>query len=121
MSGHAGDLPYGIRLNGMTGAARGLPTDPTRLAELTERPPGAGPVGDAAGGAGDGSTHRASRGAPDRLRIVPRVLRDVPTRDLSVHVLGRTLPAPVALAPIGVPSIPRPDAEGAAARCPGRP
>ncbi|MFJ4771891.1 lactate 2-monooxygenase [Streptomyces uncialis] len=116
MSGHAADFQYEIYLNGMTGAVPRLPTDLTRLAELTEQRLGAGPVGYVAGGAGDGSTDRANREALDRLRIVPRVLRDVHARDLSTHVLGRTLPAPVALAPIGVLSILHPDAEGAAAR-----
>jgi isopentenyl diphosphate isomerase/L-lactate dehydrogenase-like FMN-dependent dehydrogenase len=44
------------------------------------------------------------------------MLRDVHERDLSVRVLGRCLPAPLALAPVGVLSIMHPDAEPAAAR-----
>lgn len=44
------------------------------------------------------------------------MLRDVRERDLSVTVLGRRLPAPLALAPIGVLSIMHPEAERAAAR-----
>ncbi|MFF2848003.1 lactate 2-monooxygenase [Streptomyces sp. NPDC058001] len=116
MTTHWADFQYEIYLNGMTGAVPRLPTDLSRLEELTERRLGPGAVGYVAGSAGNGSTARANRAALDRLRIVPRVLRDVHERDLSVDVLGRTLPAPLALAPVGVLSIMHPDAEPAAAR-----
>ena len=55
-----------------------------------------------AGGAGAERTVAANRAAFDRWRIVPRVLRDVSARDISVTLLGRRLPAPLLLAPIGV-------------------
>ncbi|MFJ6835884.1 lactate 2-monooxygenase [Streptomyces sp. NPDC091209] len=116
MAKHWADFQYEIYLNGMTGAVPRLPTDLTRLEELTEQRLGPGPVGYVAGSAGNGSTARANRDALDRRRIVPRMLRDVHERDLSVEVLGRSLPAPLALAPIGVLSIMHPDAECAAAR-----
>ncbi|MGI5484081.1 lactate 2-monooxygenase [Streptomyces lavendofoliae] len=116
MAKHWADFQYEIYLNGMTGAVPRLPTDLTRLEELTERRLGPGPVGYVAGGAGNGSTAAANRAALERRRIVPRVLRDVHDRDLSVRVLGRDLPAPLALAPVGVLSIMHPDAEPAAAR-----
>lgn len=110
------DFQYEIYLNGLTGAVPRLPTDLTRLEELAAARLGPGPVGYVAGSAGDGSTARANRAALDRRRIVPRMLRDVRERDLSVELLGRPLPAPVALAPVGVLSILHPDAEPAAAR-----
>ncbi|MFD0318822.1 lactate 2-monooxygenase [Streptomyces flavalbus] len=116
MAKHWADFQYEIYLNGMTGAVPRLPTDLTRLEELTERRLGPGPVGYVAGSAGDGSTARANRAALDRRRIVPRMLRNVAERDLTVEVLGRTLPAPLALAPVGVLSIMHPEAELAAAR-----
>ncbi|WP_413760135.1 lactate 2-monooxygenase [Streptomyces sp. MMBL 11-3] len=116
MAKHWADFQYEIYLNGMTGAVPRLPTDLTRLEELTEQRLGPGPVGYVAGSAGSGSTARANRTALDRRRIVPRMLRDVHERDLSVEVLGRPLPAPLALAPVGVLSIMHPDAEPAAAR-----
>ncbi|GGX88053.1 lactate 2-monooxygenase [Streptomyces minutiscleroticus] len=116
MPKHWADFQYEIYLNGMTGAVPRLPTDLTRLEELTEQRLGPGPVGYVAGSAGSGSTARANRAALERRRIVPRMLRDVHERDLTVEVLGRTLPAPLALAPIGVLSIMHPDAEPAAAR-----
>ncbi|BDM70816.1 oxidoreductase [Streptomyces nigrescens] len=116
MAKHWADFQYEIYLNGMTGAVPRLPTDLTRLEELTEQRLGPGPVGYVAGSAGSGSTAAANRAALDRRRIVPRMLRDVHERNLSVEVLGRRLPAPMALAPVGVLSILHPDAEPAAAR-----
>jgi len=55
-----------------------------------------------AGGAGAERTIEANRAAFDRRRIVPRVLRDVSGRDLSLELFGRRLPTPFLLAPIGV-------------------
>jgi isopentenyl diphosphate isomerase/L-lactate dehydrogenase-like FMN-dependent dehydrogenase len=69
-----------------------------------------------AGGAGMEDTVRANRAAFRRWRIVPRFLRDVSRRDLGVEVLGRRIPAPVLLAPIGVQSMLHPEAELAVAR-----
>ena len=107
---------YEIYLNGLAGAVPRLSTDLNRLEELAEHRLGPGPFGYVAGAAGDGKTVRANREALDRWRIVPRMLRDVQRRDLSVELFGARLPAPVALAPIGVLSIMHPDAESAAAR-----
>jgi isopentenyl diphosphate isomerase/L-lactate dehydrogenase-like FMN-dependent dehydrogenase len=67
-------------------------------------------------GAGSGETEWANPEAFQRWRIVPRFLRDVSRRDLSVTLLGRRLPAPVLLAPIGVQGMLHPDAELAVAR-----
>jgi len=69
-----------------------------------------------AGGAGGEDTMRANREAFYRWRIVPRMLRDVSKRDLSVEVLGTRLPAPILLGPVGVQEIIRSDADVASAR-----
>jgi isopentenyl diphosphate isomerase/L-lactate dehydrogenase-like FMN-dependent dehydrogenase len=69
-----------------------------------------------AGGAGAEGTMRANRAAFDHWRIVPRMLRDISSRDLRVTVLGTEMPAPVLLAPVGVLSIVHPEAEVAVAR-----
>lgn len=69
-----------------------------------------------AGGAGGEDTMRANREAFARWRIVPRMLRDVSTRDLRVEVLGQQFTTPIMLAPVGVLSIVHPDAEVAVAR-----
>lgn len=69
-----------------------------------------------AGGAGGEMTMRANREAFYRWRIVPRMLRNVSERDMSVELLGAKLPAPVILAPVGVQGIMHADAELATAR-----
>jgi lactate 2-monooxygenase len=69
-----------------------------------------------AGSASGERTARANLAAFDRWRIVPRMLRDVSRRDLSVELLGHDLPAPVLLGPVGVQNIIHPEAELAVAR-----
>lgn len=55
----------------------------------------------AAAGAGTEDTLEANRAAFRRHRIVNRVLRDVSERDLGVELCGRSLAAPVVIAPVG--------------------
>jgi isopentenyl diphosphate isomerase/L-lactate dehydrogenase-like FMN-dependent dehydrogenase len=55
-----------------------------------------------AGSAGAERTADANRAAFGRWATVPRLLRDTSGRDLSVTLLGRTLPAPLLAAPVGV-------------------
>src|SRR6202158_3031484 len=69
-----------------------------------------------AGGAGGEDTMRANREAFYRWRILPRMLRDVSRRDLSIEVLGARLPAPILLGPVGVQEIIHADADVASAR-----
>jgi lactate 2-monooxygenase len=69
-----------------------------------------------AGSASGERTSRANLAAFDRWRIVPRMLRDVSQCDLTVELLGHTLPAPVLLGPIGVQNIIHPEGELAVAR-----
>ena len=69
-----------------------------------------------AGGAGGERTMRANLEAFHRWRIVPKVLGDVSSRDLSVKILGTKIPFPVILAPVGVQGIIRPEADLASGR-----
>ncbi|MGI8505591.1 MAG: alpha-hydroxy-acid oxidizing protein [Solirubrobacteraceae bacterium] len=95
------------------------PEHPVSLVELArqvERTAEPNTVAYVFGGAGTEDTMRANEEAFRRWRIVPRMLRDVSARDLSVSVLGTELPAPVALAPIGTQTIVHPDGELASAR-----
>ncbi|WP_338072582.1 alpha-hydroxy-acid oxidizing protein [Halopolyspora algeriensis] len=93
-----------------------LTTDLQALEDTARQALSPSAYGYVAGGAGGGATVRANREALDRRRVVPRMLRDVGTRDLSRTVLGTRMPAPVALAPVGVLSIVHPDGELAVAR-----
>ncbi|WP_346012429.1 alpha-hydroxy-acid oxidizing protein [Streptomyces sp. SID3343] len=106
-----------IYLSGLlTGETPAYPVDSTALEEAAAAGLDAGARGYVLGGAGTGSTMRANREAFDRVRIVPRMLRDVGARDHSCDVLGTTMPAPVLLAPVGVQSIVCPEGELATAR-----
>ncbi len=69
-----------------------------------------------AGGAGSEDTVRANRDGFRRWRLVPRLLRNVEQRDLSVTVMGQRLRAPLFFAPVGVQEIIHPEAEVAVAR-----
>ncbi|MFC4913513.1 lactate 2-monooxygenase [Actinomadura gamaensis] len=110
------DFQNEIYLNGLADVRPDLPTDLTKLEGLAASKLSATSFGYVAGSAGSEGTARANRDAFDRWRIVPRMLRDVAERDLSVTVLGTPMPAPVLLAPIGVQSILHPDGELATAR-----
>ena len=68
------------------------------------------------GASGAEETMRANEEAFARWRIVPRMLRDVAARDLSVSVLGTELPAPLGLAPTGMQTVVHPEGELATAR-----
>jgi L-lactate dehydrogenase (cytochrome) len=110
------DFQNEIYLNGLGDVVPDLPTDLTRLEELAGRKLSDRAFGYVAGSAGGEATARANRAAFGRWRIVPRMLRDVGHRDLSVEVLGTAMPAPVLLAPIGVQSTFHPEGELATAR-----
>jgi lactate 2-monooxygenase len=69
-----------------------------------------------AGGAGTEETMRENRAAFERWRIVPRMLRDVSSRDTTVELFGARLPSPFVLSPIGVLEMAHRDADLAVAR-----
>ena len=102
------------------GGARGVyPTVPVSFERL-ERGGAQGDVAEGyayvAGGAGTEETMRENRAAFERWRIVPRMLRDVSTRDTAVDVLGTPLPSPFVLCPIGVLEMAHREADVAVAR-----
>lgn len=69
-----------------------------------------------AGSASGERTAHANLAAFDRWRIVPRMLRDVSDRDLSIELFGQRLASPILLGPIGVQNIIRTEGELAVAR-----
>jgi lactate 2-monooxygenase len=69
-----------------------------------------------AGGAGGERTMQANLDAFYRWRIVPRLLRDVSQRNLTVDLLGARLPAPLILGPVGAQGILHPSGEVATAK-----
>ncbi len=95
------------------------PSIPVSVAELERQaiaamdPKAANYIG---AGAGSEDTIRANAEAFRKQRVVPRMLRDVATRDLSTTVLGTAMPAPLMLAPIGVQKVVDEEGELASAR-----
>jgi lactate 2-monooxygenase len=68
------------------------------------------------GGAGREETIDANRAAFRAKQIVPRVLRNVESRDTRITLFGHTLPLPLLLAPIGVLELVHKEADLAVAR-----
>jgi lactate 2-monooxygenase len=115
------DMDFGgyqneIYLAGMAGTAPSLPVSMARLEEKASETMSPQARDYVAGGAGAEDTMRANLDAFRRWRLVPRMLRDIASRDLSTTVLGASLPAPVLLAPVGVLGIVHPEGEVAVAR-----
>ena len=69
-----------------------------------------------AGGAGTEGTVRHNRASLDRLRLVPRVLRDMTDVSTAATVLGREISHPLIVAPSAVQRLAHPDGELATAR-----
>ncbi|QRK11404.1 alpha-hydroxy-acid oxidizing protein [Archangium violaceum] len=69
-----------------------------------------------AGGSGDEATLADNSAAWARLRLRPRVLRDVSSVDTSTELLGSMLSSPVLVAPTAFHSLAHPDAELATAQ-----
>jgi len=107
---------YEIYLRGMAGERPDLPLSYEGMRRQAKRTLSLGAYGYVAGGAGAEATVRANRAAFGRWQIVPRMLRDIAARELSTELFGTTMPAPLALAPIGVQSIVHRDGELATAR-----
>ncbi|KAJ6589255.1 FMN-dependent alpha-hydroxy acid dehydrogenase [Mycena capillaripes] len=61
--------------------------------------------------AGLGWTDRANREAFYRWRIIPRMLVDTTTRDLTTTIFGHRIPAPILFAPIGINKLYAPPGE----------
>ena len=116
------DLGYGRRrqsdiyLAGLRGRKPHVPQSAVALEQAAERAMTREGFAYIAGGAGLESTMHANREAFERVRIVPHMLRGSETRDLTVELFGRTLPAPFLLAPIGVLEMAHRDADLAVAR-----
>ncbi len=114
---HFGDHQVSIYAAGML--AGQTPAWTTDLASLERHaaevlPPEA--LGYIVPSAGGGSTARANVAAFEQWRVVPRMLRDHATRDLSTEVLGTPMAAPVLLGPVGVQTLAHPEGELASAR-----
>ncbi len=101
---------------GVIGRKPAVPTDFATLERRARRKARTVGFAYAAAAAGGGATVRANREAFERWKIVPRMLRDVSRRDLTVQLFGRRLPAPVLFGPVGAAELLDPQADLAIAR-----
>jgi len=112
-----GQYQYEIYLEGMTGKTPDFPIELAELERRFEAEVDPIPRDYVSAGAGSEDTMRENLAAFRRWRIVPKMLTNVETRDLSTTVLGTSMPAPVMLAPIGgIQSLLHDDGEAAVAR-----
>ncbi|MEO0561810.1 MAG: alpha-hydroxy acid oxidase [Chloroflexota bacterium] len=71
------------------------------------------------GGADDEVSLQDNRAAFSRVQLTPRVLVDVTERDTSTKLLGKTIGAPIVIAPMAIMRMAHKDAEPAVARVAG--
>ena len=105
-----------IYLEGVRGRKPRVPQNTAALERAAQRAMSKEGFAYIAGGAGLETTMNANRRAFERVQIVPRMLRGAATRKLEVELFGRTLPAPILVAPIGVLEMAHREADLAVAR-----
>lgn len=110
------DFQFGIYQRGAMGEKPSLPMQIEQLEDLARSKLSDEAYSYIAGGAGSEVTMDFNLRAFDQWRIVPRMMRDVAERDLSVELFGTRLHAPLIMAPIGVQSLAHPDGEQESAR-----
>lgn len=113
--GHFGDYQNEIYLGGLQGIIPRLPTNFKLLEEraavaLSSLPQSV--ISYVQGGCGDEFTQRQNSEAFRHWGLVPRMMVDCTTRDLSIDLFGMKLAAPIFLSPVGVLGICTPDGHG---------
>ncbi|WP_078311762.1 MULTISPECIES: alpha-hydroxy-acid oxidizing protein [unclassified Mycobacterium] len=97
-----GDFQLQFYAAGALGKVSTLPFTFAELESRAEQALGEGIFGYVRGGAGDEHTQDANAAALRHYGLVPRMLRDRTTRDMSTSFLGRELTSPVFICPVGV-------------------
>lgn len=100
--GHYGDLQTQIYKDGLRGVLPDYPVDFASLEKRAETALSPSLLNYVQGGCGDEHTQRSNARAFHHWGMVPRMLVDCTSRDLSVELFGMTLPSPIFMAPIGV-------------------
>lgn len=109
-----------IYLSGFSGKLPLVKIDPVHLeaaAKATMSPQAYAYI---AGGAGVESTMRSNLNAFESCKIVPRMLKNVGERDISIELFGKKLATPFLLSPIGVLEMVHPEADLAVGRAAAR-
>ncbi|CAN5479266.1 lactate 2-monooxygenase [soil metagenome] len=110
------DTQSSIYRDGATGRRPIVPTSWPELERAAKKAMSPAAWAYIAGSSGAEETAANNRGALDAWRIVPRVLRDVSNRDLSIELFGHRYPSPVIAAPVGVLELAHPEADTGVAR-----
>ena len=105
---------------GATGARPKVPTGWAALERAAEKAMSTDAWAYVGGSSGLERTADANHEAFGAWRIVPRVLRDVSSRDLGIELFGHRYPSPLMLAPVGVLELVHPLADIAVARAAAR-
>lgn len=100
-----------IYLKGFAGALPIIPTKFSTLEKAAKKIISQKAFAYIAGGAGREGTMAANRQGFNKIKIVPRMLRDVSLRDTSIELFGKKLPSPFFLSPIGVLELMNTDAD----------
>lgn len=116
----ASDWQKEIYLNGFAGKKLSVKASFEKLEQKARKKISKEAFAYIAGGAGSEATMRANRNAFDQWQIVPRMLRNVAERDMTLELFGQKLPAPVLIDPIGVLEMVHPEADLAVAKAAAR-
>ncbi len=115
-TGFGRDTQSTIYRGGAGGRKPAVPTVAGPLADAARSAMSAEAWAYVAGSSGSETTASANRNALDRWQILPRVLRNVATRDLGVELFGHRYPSPVLAAPVGALELVHPESDLAVAR-----
>lgn len=116
MKASALDRQREIYLNGFSGIRSTVNIDLKALEENAEECMNEKAFAYIAGGAGTEATLRRNREAFEAYKIIPRMLKNVGDRDISINLFGKKLPSPFLLSPIGVLEMVDKEADLAVAR-----
>ncbi len=109
---HFGDFQNEIYRDGLRGILPRLPVDFALLEQKAAAALPASVLSYVQGGCGDEFTQDQNASAFHHWGLIPRMMVDCTTRDLSIELFGFKLPTPIFLSPIGVLGLCTPDGHG---------
>ncbi|WP_022672799.1 alpha-hydroxy-acid oxidizing protein [Novosphingopyxis baekryungensis] len=109
---HYGDYQNQIYNAGLSGIIPKIPVDYATLVARAEKAMPPSVLNYVQGGCGDEYTQGQNAAAFRHWGMTPRMMVDCRERDLSIDLLGMTLPTPIFMSPIGVNGIATQDEHG---------
>ncbi len=109
---HYGDYQNQIYNAGLSGIIPKIPVDYATLVTRAEKAMPPSVLNYVQGGCGDEYTQDQNAAAFRHWGMTPRMMVDCRERDLSINLLGMTLPTPIFMSPIGVNGIATQDEHG---------